>query len=346
MASINLPYVQICRAKGRDYAYYRRGGIRQRIAARIGSAEFYAAYQTIHSHAEAQAKQATAEHRVVVGSFKALWLAYTAASEFTGLAQSTQQSYRRLIEPLFERWGELPVDRLPPQWIMKRMDEMGPAKANHFLPVLRLLLNWSIPRGWVKSNPAAGIKRAKHKPNSHRAWTADELATMTGLDAGLIALPVMIALHTGQRLADVLALPWSAYDGSTITVAAQGKTKVRVVIPVLPELRQALEAAPRRAVVICTRQDGHAWKTDHFKHAFADKRDALGQSKDLHFHGLRHLAGRRLAEAGCTPQEIAAILGHKTLAMVTLYTAQAGQEVLARAAITKLEEHNKNKSRK
>jgi len=96
--------------------------------------------------------------------------------------------------------------------------------------------------------------------------------------------------------------------------------------------------------VICMREDGHAWKDDHFKHAFAKVRDELGLPGDLHFHGLRHSAGKRLAEAGCTPQESAAILGHKTLAMVSLYTAQAAQEILARAAITKLAEHNKKKT--
>ncbi|WP_249204563.1 tyrosine-type recombinase/integrase [Acetobacter thailandicus] len=37
-------------------------------------------------------------------------------------------------------------------------------------------------------------------------------------------------------------------------------------------------------------------------------------------HGLRKTAGRRLAEAGCTPHQIAAILGHKTLAEVMRYT--------------------------
>lgn len=76
----------------------------------------------------------------------------------------------------------------------------------------------------------------------------------------------------------------------------------------------------------------------------------LDLSDNLHFHGLRHSAGKRLAEAGCTPQEIAAILGHKALGMVTPYTAQAGQEHLARAAITKLTEHNQkttvNRSKK
>jgi integrase len=54
-------------------------------------------------------------------------------------------------------------------------------------------------------------------------------------------------------------------------------------------------------------------------------------------HGLRHAAGRRLAEEGCTANEIAAILGHSTLAMVQVYTRSAAQESLAKSAMVKLE---------
>jgi len=47
-------------------------------------------------------------------------------------------------------------------------------------------------------------------------------------------------------------------------------------------------------------------------------------------------AARRLAEAGCTPHQIAAITGHKTLKEVTRYCAAADQEKLAEAAIKSL----------
>ncbi|MFX6357469.1 tyrosine-type recombinase/integrase, partial [Acinetobacter baumannii] len=50
-------------------------------------------------------------------------------------------------------------------------------------------------------------------------------------------------------------------------------------------------------------------------------------------HGLRKAAARRLAEAGCSASEIAAITGHKTLAEVERYTRAADQERLARQAI-------------
>lgn len=53
-------------------------------------------------------------------------------------------------------------------------------------------------------------------------------------------------------------------------------------------------------------------------------------------HGLRHTAGRGLAEAGRSGQEIMSVLGHSTLQMVERYTRKAKQKTLANAAIVKL----------
>jgi integrase len=53
-------------------------------------------------------------------------------------------------------------------------------------------------------------------------------------------------------------------------------------------------------------------------------------------HGLRKAALRRLAEAGASTKQIAAISGHQSLAMVELYTRAANQKKLAKSAIAKL----------
>jgi len=53
-------------------------------------------------------------------------------------------------------------------------------------------------------------------------------------------------------------------------------------------------------------------------------------------HGLRKAICRRLAEAGCTAAQIAAISGHKSLAEVQRYIEAASQQRLAEAAITHL----------
>jgi len=53
-------------------------------------------------------------------------------------------------------------------------------------------------------------------------------------------------------------------------------------------------------------------------------------------HGLRKAAARRLAEAGCTEHEIAAITGHASLREVQRYTKAADQKRLAAAAMQKV----------
>jgi Phage integrase family len=57
-------------------------------------------------------------------------------------------------------------------------------------------------------------------------------------------------------------------------------------------------------------------------------------------HGLRKAAARRLAEAGCTEHEIAAITGHASLREVARYTKAADQKRLAAAAMGKVKSEN------
>jgi integrase len=59
-------------------------------------------------------------------------------------------------------------------------------------------------------------------------------------------------------------------------------------------------------------------------------------------HGLRKAAGRRLAEAGCSTNEIMSVLGHKSLAEAERYAREADQSKLATAAV-KLEGRHVNR---
>jgi len=53
-------------------------------------------------------------------------------------------------------------------------------------------------------------------------------------------------------------------------------------------------------------------------------------------HGLRKATCRMLAEAGCTPHQIMAISGHKTLSEVTRYTVAVDRDGLAEGAMALL----------
>lgn len=342
MVKVELPYLAIYRVRGKEFAYYRRGGKRVRIRGELGSDLWRAEYERIHAGFGAPELPNLSDARP--GTFAGLWRAYLLSHDFKRLARGTQAGYRRLIEPLVDDFGDLPVATLQTKHVRGWRDEMAetPRKANGMVTVLRILLAWGIEREWRKDNPAKGIKPLRYKRVPHRPWTDTEVEAMTGPEAGAGALPVLIALYTAQRLGDVLSLPWSAYDGDTITLR-QSKTGAELVIPVHPILRAALDVTPRLHSVICTRPDGQPWKIDHFKHSFAAARRKLGLPDDLHFHGLRHSAASRLAEAGASHAEIASITGHKTLSMVSHYAAGARQKSLAKAAIAKLPDASQNR---
>jgi len=68
---------------------------------------------------------------------------------------------------------------------------------------------------------------------------------------------------------------------------------------------------------------------------FAKACAKAGLSSDCTFHGLRKAACRRLAEAGCTVHEIAAISGHASLKEVERYTKAVDQTRLAQAAMAR-----------
>src|SRR5262249_6067946 len=61
--------------------------------------------------------------------------------------------------------------------------------------------------------------------------------------------------------------------------------------------------------------------------------DAAGLPQRCKPHGLRKAACRRLAEAGCSEKQIAAISGHASLDEVARYTKAADKARLARDAM-------------
>ena len=343
-----LPYVQIYNARGKPFAYYRRAGTRVRLPGVPGSAEFLVAYQIAHDGFVKTERALPPD--VLPGSFLALWRGYEASPEFKQIAIETQKDYRRLIEPLTARFGSRAVANMDRAWVIGRRDELAetPRKANKLVAVLRLLVFWGMDRGYQprNGNPALRIGLLR-TGQGWRAWTDAEIVAMTSPAAAEVAFEVLMGLYTAQREHDLLAAPWSAWDGRTITVTQRKsrhqEKQVTVTIPVHPVLAKALRAKKRAmkaqktpAITICTRPDGQPWSIHHFKHRLAAVRDDLGLSKGVVFHGLRHSAASRLAEAGCTDAEIQAITGHKTRAMIGKYTAGARQKTLAKSAIARL----------
>jgi integrase len=120
--------------------------------------------------------------------------------------------------------------------------------------------------------------------------------------------------------------------GDRIAVRQQ-KTGRPLLIKMHPELIRVLAAVPKSNMTFLMTEHGAAFSAAGFGNWFRRMCDAAGLS-GCSAHGLRHAAGRRLADAGCSGHEIAATLG-MSLKMVERYTKAADQAHLAEQALNR-----------
>jgi integrase len=102
-----------------------------------------------------------------------------------------------------------------------------------------------------------------------------------------------------------------------------------------PHLQTVLDATPSEHLTFLVTATGKPYGGNAFSEQFRNWCDAAGLPRRCKPHGLRKAACRRLAEAGCSGNEIMAISGHATLKELVRYTAAADQARLARNAMTK-----------
>ena len=276
----------------------------------------------------------------VPGSLLDLISQYRARPEFTGLATSTQSGYLTYLDMLARAYPAKAVEDIDRAWLYELRDAMSmtPRAANLTLALVSILMAFAVDHGWRANNPAIGVKKLRGG-KSYESWPDVALERFRADANPRMVWALELALYTGQRQGDVLAMQWRHIRDGLISVA-QAKTGERLAIPVHRNLAMVLEDIPRGHFFIVHRQNGRPYTTDGFRSIFYGELRRLGLS-GLQFHGLRHTAGKLLAEAGCTDREIMAILGHRTAAMVGRYTRGAEQTRLAKAAIIKLETRTK-----
>lgn len=284
-------------------------------------------------------KKRLARTNYAPNSIAALMLAYQNSPEWRALAEQTRRTYNVYLREL-HKTGTMLVADVKRRSLLDLRDAIAVLRGNGagtgFSRAASALFAWAVSRDWIQHNPMAGAKRLPG--GSLAAWTDPEARLAMRELPESLRRAVVLAYHTGQRRGDLVRLPWSAYDGRCIRLRQQ-KTGVALVIPAHPDLCAELDAWKRdkQAVTILTAPRGRAWTPIGLSHALPPALADIGIARRLNVHGLRKLAATRLAEAGCSALEIAAITGHKSLSMVQLYTASADQERLATAAVTRLE---------
>lgn len=318
----------------REYWYYRRPGAPDDGARLPGvptSPEFMAALRRFNERAEERPPER------IEGTFANLVARYKDSPEFTGLREKTRRDYAALLKRLEAIIGPFPaadIDREVVYAIRDRFQET-PHQANYFLRVLRLVLGWAADRGILPNNPAARPRQLTVRPRQ-AVWSLEAEEAFLAQAGPEMRLAYLLHAFTAQRQGDVLNMTWAQYQRGTIRLR-QRKTGALVEVPAHVTLRAALEEAPRRSTHILTDAKGLPWDADAFRKEW--RRVTLLAGLDgLQNRDLRRTAMVRLAEAGATVIEIAAVSGHDietTQAILETYIPRNGR--MAAAAVRRLE---------
>jgi integrase len=303
-----------------------------------GSETFMAAYQAALAGGEVSTDKIGAS-RTVPGTVNAAVISYFNSSAFSALASETRRVRRNILERFRAEHGDKRIALLQGTHINRMVAAKAgtPAAARNFRNTLRALMKHCIAQGWRNDDPTQGVKVAPIKTDGFRTWGEDDIAAFEARHPiGTRArLALALLLYTAQRRSDVVRLGRQHLRDGVLQVRQQ-KTGIPLTIPVHPDLAAVLEATPSDHLTFLTTRDGKPFTAAGFTNWFRDMCNEAGLPRGLSAHGLRKAACRRLAEAGCSANVIAAISGHASLREVQRYTAAADQARMARAAIDKV----------
>lgn len=272
--------------------------------------------------------------------------------DWDALRPSTIRNYTTYIDPFFDAMKHVVVKAVQRRQLMAIRDdiarERGHGAAAGFCQAVVAFFAWAIDRGIVDYSPATKLRKNLRR-GEWPAWTEEQAANAARVLPEPYRRVVVLACNTGQRCGDLCAMRWSDYDGECIRVRQQKQRdngRDTLQIPVTPELRAELDVWRRSAttLTILAAPNGQPWRAVYLSQQLPlelVKVDLPG----LNTHGLRKLAATRLAQAGCSPHEIAAITGHKTLRMVEHYTKSVDQRRLANVAVLRLDSGDKEQTR-
>lgn len=223
----------------------------------------------------------------------------------------------RPIEQRIRRAGKVTTER------RKRSSQ----SVRHLHTTLSALLEFGrLDLHWLADNPARSTRRAAAAPARIR-WLTDEqraalLQACRESQNPDLYLVVLLALTSGARQAEILNLRWSQIDWAQRCAwldAEATKTAEPRAMPLTAAVIEELRKRPRPLRI------DHVFASPtkrgqprNCRQAWAVARKRAGLA-DFRFHDLRHSAATELLRAGVDSRVVAAVLGHKTMAMMKRY---------------------------
>lgn len=325
---------------GRRRYYFRRGqGERIPLPGLPDSPEFAEAY---YAALGSPAKE-IGENRSPLGSLSAAIASYYGDHSFLALAPITQKNRRAILERFRTAHGSHPLRELSQKHMMAILGKLLPFAQHGYLKAVRHLMQYAVRAGLRDDDPTQGITQARSaktktdgRERGYHTWSEDEIAQFESVHpiGSRPRLAMALLLYTGQRRGDVVRMGPQHFKGGKFTIRQQ-KTGQPMDVPVHPELARVIAASECGDLAFLVTQFGKSYAPAGFGNAFRDWCNEAGLPH-CSAHGLRKSICRRLAEAGCTAPQIAAISGHRSLKEVQRYIDAADRSRLAEAGMARL----------
>jgi len=233
-----------------------------------------------------------------------------------------------------EQWKR---ERLNGRWRShgqtSRPKPVKPATVNRELDTLRSICAKAVEWGKLLVNPCAMVKRLKVDNRRTRILSElEQKALLTAFENKTPGRPqsnqrrkmqalVQLALVTGARLGELLALTWEACDEGYVTFLETKNGEMRRV-PRTPAIDAILERLPRvHPYVFANPATGEPYTASGVRHIY---RRALARAgitgAQTSPHVMWHTAISRMIGAGHSDHTVMGISGHKSTRMLARYT--------------------------
>jgi integrase len=205
-----------------------------------------------------------------------------------------------------------------------------PATLNRYRTVMSSILKRAVEVNFARENVTRGMKHLREAVRSmHYLGQEDELRLFAAMPPWL-RIPSLLALDAGLREGEVLNLTMrDIYLGRKPPVVVVRTSKnyqpreVGLTARLIEALVAYLPTIAKGQDFLFAEEDGSSpVRKDTLWNAFRTAR-RRAKLPTFRFHDFRHMYGTRLAEAGATPAQIKAALGHKSLAATMRYIDHA-----------------------
>ncbi len=195
-----------------------------------------------------------------------------------------------------------------------RLKEVLPVSINIELRTMRSAFNFALEWNMIPVSISKQVKQLEVDNNRDKILSMDQIkAILSACDSQDVKDVIMVALYTGSRRGEVMALRFKDIDmiGGIIRLY-QEKTGKKKEIPMNKEL---IPIFIRKMGEVGQSMDDKLfnitanWVTHKFKKILRK----LGYSEDLRFHSLRHSFATYLLQSGVPLIKVSMLLGHASI---------------------------------